>query len=379
MHGYKWPINCTRTRMLSLSLCVCVCACVPVFVSLCLFKYPNVCVLYSGLGRLAVELAKVGLHVTGVEVSALQLSACYTLINRYWHQQEEQQLRVRFHIFRTARIQIVGKYQSCMGSKLRIIWKQTIRLYPYLGDPFRNEGGLLGSSAAGENSSLRFRAIDVPDHVLASSRNPQLQQQQQHRYLSFVHADFVSGKFAPRRQQQPPPPPTTTEEQQDQQWRRGDGNGSNNGSNNGSASPFAHSFDAVCTVFLLDAVEDVEALLRTIWHVLKPGGYWLNLGPLQWHEHSRLKLSLGELLLAIREVGFTLEPAPLNWSHPVDLDQATAAPAGGDEEGDCSCVECGQGGATGDCAGEHGGDAGRTEVEETLKQKQTNKRTGAFP
>ena len=35
-------------------------------------------------------------------------------------------IRVRFHIIRTARIENVGKYQSCMVSKLRIIWKQTV-------------------------------------------------------------------------------------------------------------------------------------------------------------------------------------------------------------------------------------------------------------
>ena len=32
---------------------------------------------------------------------------------------------VRFHIIRNARIENVGKYQSCMVSKLRITWKQT--------------------------------------------------------------------------------------------------------------------------------------------------------------------------------------------------------------------------------------------------------------
>ena len=32
----------------------------------------------------------------------------------------------RFHIIRNACIDNVGKYQSCMVSKLRIIWKQTV-------------------------------------------------------------------------------------------------------------------------------------------------------------------------------------------------------------------------------------------------------------
>ena len=35
-------------------------------------------------------------------------------------------VRVRFHIIRNARIDNVGKSQSCMVSKLRIIWKQTV-------------------------------------------------------------------------------------------------------------------------------------------------------------------------------------------------------------------------------------------------------------
>ena len=35
-------------------------------------------------------------------------------------------IRVRFHIIRNARIENVGKSQSCMVSKLRIIWKQTV-------------------------------------------------------------------------------------------------------------------------------------------------------------------------------------------------------------------------------------------------------------
>ena len=35
-------------------------------------------------------------------------------------------VRVRFHIIRNARIENVGKSQSCMVSELRIIWKQTV-------------------------------------------------------------------------------------------------------------------------------------------------------------------------------------------------------------------------------------------------------------
>ena len=39
-----------------------------------------------------------------------------------------ERIRVRLHIIVNVRIKNVGKYQSCMVSKLRIIWKQTVRL-----------------------------------------------------------------------------------------------------------------------------------------------------------------------------------------------------------------------------------------------------------
>ena len=37
-------------------------------------------------------------------------------------------MQVRSDIIRSARIKHVGKSQSCMVSKLRIIWKQTVAL-----------------------------------------------------------------------------------------------------------------------------------------------------------------------------------------------------------------------------------------------------------
>ena len=43
----------------------------------------------------------------------------------------EDQLRVRFHIIRNARIENIGKSQSCMVSKLRIIWKQIVALHQH--------------------------------------------------------------------------------------------------------------------------------------------------------------------------------------------------------------------------------------------------------
>ena len=45
--------------------------------------------------------------------------------------EQQAELRVRFHIIRNARIENVGKSQSCMVSKLPIIWKQTVPGWPW--------------------------------------------------------------------------------------------------------------------------------------------------------------------------------------------------------------------------------------------------------
>lgn len=42
-------------------------------------------------------------------------------------------------------------------------------------------------------------------------------------------------------------------------------------------------WDAVVTCFFLDTAPNVLAYLETIYRLLKPGGFWLNLGPLLYH------------------------------------------------------------------------------------------------
>ena len=46
---------------------------------------------------------------------------------------------------------------------------------------------------------------------------------------------------------------------------------------------FAGSFDAVATCFFIDTAHNFIDYLEVIYKVLRPGGYWVNLGPLQWH------------------------------------------------------------------------------------------------
>lgn len=47
------------------------------------------------------------------------------------------------------------------------------------------------------------------------------------------------------------------------------------------------SFDAVTTVFFIDTAPNVIRYIEAVRNCLKPGGIWINLGPLLWHHSSR--------------------------------------------------------------------------------------------
>ncbi|KAI7842414.1 hypothetical protein COHA_004053 [Chlorella ohadii] len=83
------------------------------------------------------------------------------------------------------------------------------------------------------------------------------------------------------------------------------------------ASPeYAEAFDAVACCFFLDTAHNVLEYLEVIWHALRPGGYFVNLGPLLYHwadahtylegEELSVELSLEEVKAAAAQVGFKL-------------------------------------------------------------------------
>mmetsp|Transcript_17914 Transcript_17914/g.52354 ORF Transcript_17914/g.52354 Transcript_17914/m.52354 type:complete len:486 (-) Transcript_17914:110-1567(-) len=68
-------------------------------------------------------------------------------------------------------------------------------------------------------------------------------------------------------------------------------------------------FDSVVTCFFLDTAADVLDYISTIHRVLRPGGRWINYGPLQWHRTSPgLMLAVDQLLDLLPSLGFRLEP-----------------------------------------------------------------------
>jgi carnosine N-methyltransferase len=56
---------------------------------------------------------------------------------------------------------------------------------------------------------------------------------------------------------------------------------------------YAGAYDAVATVFFIDTAPNVIRYIEAVRNCLKPGGVWINLGPLLWHHASR-KDSHGE-------------------------------------------------------------------------------------
>ncbi|KAI9850818.1 MAG: hypothetical protein M1838_004971 [Thelocarpon superellum] len=50
-----------------------------------------------------------------------------------------------------------------------------------------------------------------------------------------------------------------------------------------SAEEYKDAFDAVVTVFFVDTAPNVLRYVETVRSCLKPGGVWINLGPLLWH------------------------------------------------------------------------------------------------
>lgn len=85
-------------------------------------------------------------------------------------------------------------------------------------------------------------------------------------------------------------------------------------------------FDGVTTCFFIDTAPNVFEYIQTIYNCLKPGGVWVNHGPLLWHWHSpeyssqprntrgidnryneSIELSYDELKQIVLSYGFTIQ------------------------------------------------------------------------
>ena len=72
------------------------------------------------------------------------------------------------------------------------------------------------------------------------------------------------------------------------------------------------SWDAVSTCFFIDTANNIIEYIEMIYNILKPGGVWVNLGPLLYHysevsHECSIELSYDELIHVIKKFGFTIE------------------------------------------------------------------------
>ena len=79
-------------------------------------------------------------------------------------------------------------------------------------------------------------------------------------------------------------------------------------------------YGALVTCFFIDTASNIYEYLLVIRNVLKNGGLWINVGPLQWHGNAKLNPSGDELRMIIESLGFVVhswvvDEGPLNYRH----------------------------------------------------------------
>jgi SAM-dependent methyltransferase len=73
-------------------------------------------------------------------------------------------------------------------------------------------------------------------------------------------------------------------------------------------SPFSRGYDTIVTLFFIDALPNVVRTISQIYSLLRPGGVWINLGPLLYgvggKADQRVELTLDEVVGVAEAVGF---------------------------------------------------------------------------
>lgn len=72
------------------------------------------------------------------------------------------------------------------------------------------------------------------------------------------------------------------------------------------------TWDCVVTCFFMDTANNIIQYIETIYNTLKPGGYWINFGPLLYHyadmgDELSIELSWEEFRAVVIKMGFLLE------------------------------------------------------------------------
>ncbi|KAL2131936.1 hypothetical protein VTI74DRAFT_4418 [Chaetomium olivicolor] len=75
-------------------------------------------------------------------------------------------------------------------------------------------------------------------------------------------------------------------------------------------SDAAATFDVVITHFFIDTARNLMSYFDTIYRVLKPGGHWINFGPLLYGTAPFVQLSLEEIVSVAEAMGFEFMEVP---------------------------------------------------------------------
>ncbi|KAK7792666.1 hypothetical protein R5R35_012025 [Gryllus longicercus] len=76
-------------------------------------------------------------------------------------------------------------------------------------------------------------------------------------------------------------------------------------------------WDCVATCFFIDCANNIVAFIETIYNIIKPGGLWINLGPLLYHfsdvpDEDSIEPSYEVVRDVIQKIGFTIEKEEKN-------------------------------------------------------------------
>lgn len=69
----------------------------------------------------------------------------------------------------------------------------------------------------------------------------------------------------------------------------------------------AGAYDVVVTLFFIDTARNLVSYLETIHRLLRPGGRWINLGPLLYGSGPFVQLSLDEIVRLSERIGFEFQ------------------------------------------------------------------------
>lgn len=75
------------------------------------------------------------------------------------------------------------------------------------------------------------------------------------------------------------------------------------------STPPLHGYHNITTLFFIDTSLNVIQTIEHIYALLRPGGTWINLGPLLWTggAQAKVELSLEEVMNVAEAVGFILD------------------------------------------------------------------------